>query len=133
MNDLYNLINTPSYFEVMIWAEESAAIAANQDEWSFGNGAVGVIGIPSFWDCTAVGMILDADNAGTSATVVLKIDGTPLATQFGITATEETNFSDFATPLNLSRGQRIGFRTTQVSGSWSDVRIGVILRVKTIK
>lgn len=119
------------YFEVMIWAEENAGIAANQDEWSFGNGAVGVIGIPSFWDCEAVGMVLDADTAGTSATVVLKIDGVPLATQFGITATGEVSVSDFATPLPINRGSRIGFRTTAVSGDWTDVRVGVVLRVIT--
>ena len=50
-------------------------------------------------------------------------------TQETIVATARDNFYDFALPVSISRGDRISFRTTAVSGTWTDVRVGVILRV----
>ncbi len=35
-----------AYEKIVIWAEENSSLANNQLEWSFGNGATGLIGIP---------------------------------------------------------------------------------------
>jgi pSer/pThr/pTyr-binding forkhead associated (FHA) protein len=118
------------YFETLIWAEENAGIANGQDEWSYGNGATGAnIGIPSFWDCEAVGMVLNAEVVGTSAQVFLIVNGTQVES---ITGTSRDNFVDFGTPVNINRGDRITFKTGPLVGTWSDVRVGVVLRVPCI-
>lgn len=118
-----------SYFETIIWAEENGAISSNTDEWSYGNGSVGAdIGIPSFWDCEAVGMVLNAETVGTSLGVWLRVNS---ANTLGIVATQRDNFVDFPTPVAISRGDRINFKTATEVGTWSDVRVGVVLRIQT--
>lgn len=118
------------YFEQIIWAEENGNVSANQHEWSYGNGATGSnIGIPSFWNCEAVGMVLNAETFGTSATVSLRVNSVSVES---ITATQRDNFVDFTAPVAISRGNRISFYTNTVSGSWNDVRVGVVLRIPII-
>lgn len=118
-----------SYFETIIWAEENGAVSSNTDEWSYGNGAVGAnIGIPSFWDCEAVGMVLNSEVVGTSLTVNLRKNSTTVGS---ILATSRDNFIDFPVGVPISRGDRINFKTGTEVGTWSDVRVGVILRIQT--
>lgn len=117
------------YFETIIWAEENGAVANGTDEWSYGNGSVGAnIGIPSFWDCQAVGMVLNAETVGTSLSVNLRINTADAGI---INATQRDNFVDFATPVDIARGDRINFKTNTEVGVWSDVRVAVVLRIYT--
>lgn len=125
-----NFLKDFLYFETIIWAEENGAVSSNTDEWSYGNGAVGAnIGIPSFWDCKAVGMVMNAETVGTSLGVDLRVNSSTSAT---IVGTSRDTFYDFPLPVDISRGDRINFKTGLEVGTWSDVRVGVVLRVPMI-
>ncbi len=116
------------YFETIIWAEENGAVGSNTDEWSYGNGSVGAsIGIPSFWDCEAVGMVMNAEVVGVSLGIDLRINSSSVET---MTSTQSDAFYDFTTPISVSRGDRINFKTELEVGTWSDVRVGVVLRIE---
>ena len=122
---------TPMFFEQVIWGEENGPIAANQTEYSYGNGATGLnTGIPSPWNCEAVGMVLNAETFGASATVELLVNSSSVSRN--ITGTSRDTVTYFGTPLAITQGQRLNFRTTAVSGTWQDVRVGVILRIPII-
>lgn len=122
------------YEKIAVWAEESTAISTNQQEWSFGNGATGQIGIPlaEDWEIYAIGV--HADVATGVATIIVReqnagvdIPGTSITT----IANQETTISTLTTPIPLSVGNVIGFRTVSVTGgSVSDVRVAVYLRRK---
>jgi len=134
-----------------IWAEENGTISSGQTEWSYGNGAVGYIGIPhdgkEGWEAFAMYLQADTHAAGASVTVDCRQFSTAGNTTnhdvCSITLTSETDgggvvnhshkYEEFSTPHSLpfpTSFAPIGFRTRTVSGTVSDVRVGVRLRRK---
>lgn len=108
-----------------IWAEENATLgASNTYEWAFGNGAntasnEGVmLYVPSGWTCTCVAMGAQIGTASSSATIELVVNGTPQGANANIELTDAANgLVELSTPLPLSNGDRINFRTTSSSGT----------------
>lgn len=136
INALYALIQGlgggggATHQQDVFWAEENGGISANQDEYSWGNGATGNIGIPCPYDgFEATSMLIQAEtkpSVGT-AQIMLKIGGSN--TTHIVTFTERDQVIDLPSPVSISKGTRIGFRTVAVSGgTWSDVRVGVVGR-----
>ena len=133
-----------------IWAEENGTISSNQAEWSYGNGAVGWIGIPhdakDNWEVFAMYLNADTFAAGSSARVSVRQFETGSNTTAhkiaDITLDDTTNdgvvnhaffYEEFSTPIPLpypTTSAPIGFYTETVTGSVSDVRVGVRLRRK---
>ena len=116
---------TPIYEWRDIWGEESAGIAANQDEYSYGNGATGRIGLPfdAGWEIQDV--YLQADVAGTSATIgIMNYVNSGLVQLGTFTATSADYFETLAAPVAIPAGAVLGSRTLTVAGTWSDVRVG---------
>ena len=117
----------------VIWAEENGVISANQTEYSYGNGSTGNIGIPCFANgVKAIGMLMQSETIGTSATVALIVNAIQVGGEYEIVSTEKDSVHYFTTPLDIELGKRIGFRTTTVTGAWTDVRVGVILAIPLI-
>lgn len=119
------------YITSVIWAEENGGIGTNTlGEYSFGNGATGGVnfGLPIWENMTAVGMVFNAETAGTNATVTATINGTNLAS--GITSTSNTAVSYFPAGIPISQGDLLNFRTVSVLGTFSDVRVGLIVEQK---
>jgi len=107
-----------------IWAEENAGLNNNAREWSFGNGSTGTNNVYAMYDGEIPKMFLQAENSsGTSVTVSVMINdviaGTGSWTANGVYT--------FPTPIPVVEGDAIGFRTGTVVGTWSDVRVGVLL------
>lgn len=146
-----NLTHTPIYEYREIWAEESLAISSNQAEYSYGNGAVGNIGIPNIPDPNweIIGMYFNADifEAGASATIACYQFLTPSNDQSNEVCTITINgpsdgggevnhaykYLEYDPPKALPHANTaapIGFYTKTVTGAISDVRIGVRLRRK---
>ena len=124
-------ISTPTVITspqmVCIWAEENGPIAANQNEWSYGNGAVGIIGVPLpfNWRLVAVGFNADVFDAGSTATIGIQ-DNSGGATQtvysFVVDAPDVS--IELANPVDLTPGMTLGFRTLAVTGGTkSDYRV----------
>ena len=120
----------------IIWAEESAAVASNATEWSYGNGDIGNIGIPlaDDWELYALGFNADVSSVG--ATISFDV------VDFTTTTNIATNI---ATPNNLggtnnyvsvvdiptipiNRGSTLGFRTNTLTGTISSARVIAYLR-----
>ena len=120
----------------VIWAEESAALASNATEWSYGNGDVGNIGIPlaDDWEIYALGFNADTSNAGAviSFDIVDFTTNTNLATNiatpnnFGVT-NNYVSVVDIP-PVSVGRGVTLGFRTNIVTGTISSARVVAYLR-----
>ncbi len=110
-----------------IWAEENGGISNNQYEWSWGNGATGAgIGIVIPFNCELFAVSFNAENFGTSVSIDTELDGVAANLSTFLTSSAFQNF----TPVAVTAGQRLGFRTNTVNGGTSDVRVCAWLRVK---
>ncbi len=108
-----------------IWAEENAALANGQTEWSFGNGSTGFIGIPLGIDCELFAISFNADSFGTSASIDINRDGTAVATP-NFTSNNQVIA---ITAIPYTQGQLLSFETNTVSGTTTDARVCAWMRV----
>lgn len=112
-----------------IWAEENGGLASNQYEWSWGNGSTGAaIGIPLGLNCELFAVSFNAETFGTSVSIDTQSNGTTINTS---SFTSNNQVVDI-TPIAVTKGSRIGFRTNTVSGSMDDCRVCAWFRVKAI-
>jgi len=114
----------PVEYMVPVWAEENAGLGSTNYEWAFGNGANSalddgvVIYVPSGYTCTVVAMSLKLGDTPTAITVELGLNGVLQGSSCDVTCTAvRANVQDDFTPLAISSGDYITFRTTSVSGS----------------
>lgn len=109
-----------------VWAEENGNLSNNNTQWSFGNGAVGNIGIPLALDCQLFALSFNADNfGGTSASINIRRNGATVQTP-NFTANNQVQlFSSIA--FNL--GDVLSFETNTVVGTMNDVRVCAWFRV----
>lgn len=126
-------VDVCSYETLVIWAEESGALSDNNTQWSYGNGATGIIGIPLLGDWEIYGWSFQADVAaattiGSTFQIVDMANGafTELA-QFATTAAPEDQ-GEFAAPIPVVEGTVLGFRTLNELGAISDARVCAWLR-----
>lgn len=114
-------------YKQIIWGEEAGGLGNNSNEYSFGNGATGVIGIPVFEDCEIVGMIFNADNAGDATTEVrVLVNNAAVGLSIVPGNGVETATVSFVTPYFVNAGDLIGFQTVFAGGA-SDVRVGAVI------
>jgi len=120
-----------------IWAEEnsSVSVAANNYEYSFGNGAVNTTpnppGIPMGVACTLIAISISARNAiaGTSSfSVSVTNNGSVVATggvASGGTQNAEVKNTTQITPdtVNFAVGDTLQFLTASAAGTLDDVRV----------
>lgn len=128
----------PLYEYRDLWVEESAALGANQDEWSFGNGATGSIGLPfsAGWELVELGFQADSANANGNITVAL-VNYTPAVNQLATLTVDGVGQGEpghaweiedlSAAPVAIPQGV-IGFRTLARTGSYVDARISARFR-----
>lgn len=138
---------TPIYEYRDIWAEESSALTNNSDEWSFGNGATGFIGLPigENWELMELYFHADTYAANTSIQVdFMNYGNTPSSAAANTVASISlANAADgggatnnaykietFATPIALQDNKVYGFLTRSLTGAASDARVGARLRRK---
>lgn len=101
-----------------IWAEENAALGNSTYEWAFGNGAntpsdTGIaIYVPSGWTATIVAMSATTNNASGSSVIEADINGTLQGANCNVTLAGRSATNDSFTPVSLSDGDRLTFRTT---------------------
>jgi len=119
-----NYTRPKNTYMIPVWAEENQTIAAGTYEWAYGNGANtpndgGVtIYVPSGYSCTVVAMSLRV-GAGT-ATVELVHNGTLQGSNCDVTvSTGQGATNDSFTPVSISNGDYINFRTTAAANSES--------------
>ena len=116
---------------IVIWAEEAATLSGNQREWSFGNGATGVIGIllPEDWYLHAMTFQCDVFPAGRTVTVEAENDGVSIPGA-QVVATSDKQIISFSTPILLPAGTVLGYRTVSVlgGGGVSDGRVASWLK-----
>ena len=118
----------PSH-KIVIWAEESAALASAQPEWSYGNGATGNIGIPlpEEWEAYAVSFNAEVFVATDSVTIAVR-DTNLLTNLLEFTATSGSYTEILATPVTIPAGTELGFFTVTEVGAVTDARAAVWLR-----
>ncbi len=125
--------NAIVYEKIVIWAEEAANLQSNSLEWSFGNNAIGQIGIPlpENWEAYAVSFNADISDAGSTAEIAV-INSATDTNLFTFTASGAVNnivFTEIlATPVAIPAGTSIGFRTVLETGQIRDARVAVFLR-----
>lgn len=116
----------------VIWAEENAGLASASYEWAFGNGANtpnsgGVtIYVPDGWTCHAVAMTLRL--GGGTATVELVHNGTLKGGDANVVVSSGQGATNTFTPLEISDGDYLNFRTTTASGTSGPCVAAVYLR-----
>lgn len=110
-----------------IWAEENGGIANNQNEWSFGNGATGFIGIPLGINCELFALSINADTPGTDVSINIQRDGATVQTPLFTANNQVQAF----TAVPYTAGQLVSFQTNTVNGGWNDVRVCAWFRVKS--
>lgn len=122
---------------MIYWAEENGNLNTGTDsgfQFSFGNGSTGEIGLPvPLRGAKAIGMIYNAEVIGTSATITLyKINNSTITSTGQSITLASPNYEGmtiFGTPVSIAddSSEVFAFRTTATSGTWTDVRVGVII------
>jgi len=105
-------------YMVPIWAEENSTLGDNTYEWAFGNGAntptnAGItIYVPSGWSCDIVAMTATTNNASGSSVIEAEINGSLQGASCNVTLSGRSGTNDSFTPVSISSGDRLNFRTT---------------------
>ena len=122
--------NVPVYEKIVLWAEDNGTASAADtggDEYSFGNGSVGSIGITLAEDWELYAVSFDAETFGTSVDVdVVNRNGGAVLHSF--TANADDYSETIGSPVSVSAGDVIGFTTTNTVGATTDIRAAVYLR-----
>ena len=137
------IVKSPLYEYREIWAEEGGGLNANSAEWSYGNGAVGFMGLPidDGWEVVELGFNADTYAATSTVTIDLMSYNTPSnaagntiaslsladATDGGGATNNAYKHEVLDTPEPVPGGV-IGFLTRSVTGTISDVRAYARLR-----
>ena len=135
-----NTATLPVYAYKTIWAEEGGGGANANYQWSYGNGATGLIGIPvgDGWEIT--GMFFQADTFpanGQLSVNIVNMKNTPVvlgviqlssATDGGGQTNNASKYVELATPIVVPDDAVIGFQTNTEVGATGDMRVGVDLR-----
>lgn len=101
-----------------IWAEENSGLGNTTYEWAFGNGAntpsnAGIaIYVPSGWTAEIVAMTATTNNASGTSVIEADINGTLQGANCNVTLAGRSGTNDSFTPVALSNGDRLTFRTT---------------------
>jgi len=114
-------LNTADIYET-VWAEEQGALANGNNEWSFGNGSTGAIGIIAMYSGQIKKAFIQAETAGASATIDIMINKVSAGTASYAAA---NGVFTFGIPIDFVEGDEIGFQTNTIVGVWNDVRVGV--------
>lgn len=107
-----------SQYMYPIYAEENAVLGDATYEWAFGNGADtpsnnGIaIYVPSGWTATIVAMSATTNNASGTSVIEADINGTLQGANCNVTLAGRSATNDSFTPVSLSNGDRLTFRTT---------------------
>lgn len=123
-----------------IWAEENAALgASNTYEWAFGNGSNTasnegiVMYVPSGYElhCMAIGA--QVDGTSPSATIELVHNQTPQGTAAQVVLSSANDGMDeLATPLAISNGDLINFRTVSSTNTTTSCRVVAWFRMRPV-
>ena len=105
------------YTTFCIWAEENGDLGANAFEWAFGNGSNTPLsdGVVIPVDCELFAMGLNVQ--GGSATVRAIVDSDASLSTYQVAAVAPQGSITFPTPLAITAGQLINFRTILSSGA----------------
>ena len=105
-------------YMIPIWAEENGTLTDGLYQWSFGNGATtpsnnGIaIYVPSTHTCAIVAMSASTNNASGNSVIEADINGTLQGALCNVTLSGRSGTNDSFTPVSLSSGDRLTFRTT---------------------
>ena len=103
---------------VPIWAEENAALGNNNYEWAFGNGGntpsnAGItIYVPDGFACHIVAMTATTNNAGGTSVIEANINGVLQGANCNVTIAGRSGVNNGFTPVAITSGDRLTFRTT---------------------
>lgn len=111
-----------------IWAEEGSGLANNSRQWSFGNGATGNINIVIPVNCELFAVSFDCATAASQASMEIMIDDAVGFTTKTFTAKD---FELIPTPIGITAGQCLGFRTDIEFVSGSNARVCAWLRIRS--
>lgn len=120
-----------------IWAEENSALGDATYEWAFGNGANtpsnnGItIYVPSGYTCTIVAMTATTNNASGTSVIEANINGVLQGVNCNVTLAGRSGVNDSFTPVALSSGDRLTFRTTTAGTNTSPNVVCAWLRYTT--
>ena len=130
--------NKVPYEKIVIWAEESTNLSNNNEQWSYGNGDTGFIGIPLPEDWQAYAVSFHADNTRNNNDSVImavgEISGNDTFSElFRFTASGDTtdnlvHTELLTTPISVPAGTTLGFKTITENGNVNGARVAVWLR-----
>ena len=125
-----------------IWAEEGGGLTKGSREWSFGNGAVGFIGLPMKDGVFIEGMGIHCDTYPSQAKITVQcLDfrdtiNAPVLCDISLKNSIDgggvTNNARkvvmFDNAIEITSGSTIGFRTKALVGAVSDARVILFLK-----
>ena len=114
----------------MIWAEENGNLNLFQSEFSFGNGATGAIGIPSHSAGTLVGAMIHANGGTGTTTITVRINNVDTAVVVGLNGAGSN--VTLGGSVSVSAGDVIGFFTSALTGTLTDVRVAAVIEYPLI-
>jgi len=145
LNQSLVLTKEPEYKYDTYWAEDSGNSSANGYIYSWGNGDIGVIGVPVLGsNVEIIGMAFQADNGGTGSSIEIRVVDVQDMSNFVILATlsvvesgdgvnNNTHYrEEFTTPIAVPDGAVLVFQTGAVSGGvYNGHRVFVTTRTPT--
>ena len=118
-----------------VWAEENSGLGNSTYEWAFGNGAntpsnAGItIYVPTGWTAEIVAMSATTNNASGTSVIEANINGTLQGANCNVTISGRSGTNDSFTPVALSNGDRLTFRTTTAGTNSSPSTVTAWIRM----
>ena len=114
---------------IVVWAEENGALDA-ANEWSFGNGATGAIGIPMLgdWELYGVSSDIESSSGALPTFEVVSFVGSTANNLHVWTPAGATDAQELTSPVFVPHGTLLGFQTASGGGSNTDGRLAAWLR-----
>jgi hypothetical protein len=126
-------------YMVPIWAEENATLNdGGTYEWAFGNGAnnpsnAGItIYVPPKHECHIVAMTGTTNSASGNSVIEADINGVLQGALCNVTLSGRSGVNDSFTPVALSSGDRLSFRTTTAGTNSQPNTVTAWLRYRSV-
>jgi hypothetical protein len=125
-------------YMVPIWAEENATLNDGGYEWAFGNGAnspsnAGIaIYVPPKHECHIVAMTGTTNSASGNSVIEADINGVLQGALCNVTLSGRSGVNDSFTPVALSSGDRLSFRTTTAGTNSQPNTVTAWLRYRSV-
>ena len=124
-------INTDT-LHFVLWAEEGGLLANNNTQWSYGNGATGLIGVTMVGDWELYALTFQGENINANGSAIIRLwdieANVPITPALITTTPGQKIFRVGYSPTIVIPETTLGFKTISRTATVGDIRVAAWLK-----